>query len=399
MANKTEKKKQTKKEKRLGMDTVSSCEYVSIGHPDSTADAITSALLDEYLKKDPNTRYAVECQIKDFTVNLAGEVTSKARFSKSDIETIVKYTIARIGYSEEYARMWPKNATLDASRVTVNQYISKQSPNIAQGVDNDGYGDQGCFVGMATGDNHFGHFTESRWLSQIIGQMLYAKALNGTLKIGLDIKTLVTVKNDMATQVIVAAPMLPKHEKEARKEINEVVRRIIQHPCEIIINGTGAYVVHSSVGDCGMTGRKLAVNFYGTDCPIGGGAVFGKDPTKADVCLNLLARHLARQTVMQKSWDKDMRKPFDHLSNRAIIKIHCCIGRKEIGVSLFDGYGRLMCNESKTIPPSRVIGSLCLRKPIYFDMCLDGLFSKVDALSILDLSALRKRTAKKGKMA
>ena len=74
-------------------------------------------------------------------------------------------------------------------------------------------------------------------------------------------------------------------------------------------------------------------------------------------------------------------------------------GMDFLGVSLFDGYGRLMCNESKTIPPSRVIGSLCLRKPIYFDMCLDGLFSKVDALSILDLSALRKRTAKKGKRA
>lgn len=349
----------------------STCECVSLGHPDKTADAITSALLDAYLEKDPMTRYAVECQIKDNYVTLAGEVTSEANFSEEEITKIVIDAISAIGYTHEYASRWPVNTTLDASKVIVTQHISKQSPNIAQGVDNDGWGDQGVFEGMAVNDPLHGYMPLDRYYSHEICDRLYKAALVGKLPIGLDIKTQVSVDENFVEEVIVAAPMLKKDETLARSGIRSIIYDVIPRGCgpdNIIINGTGSYVIHSSIGDCGTTGRKLAVDFYGLNCPIGGGSPWSKDGTKADVALNLMARHFAVDFIRKCP-----------SSEKVFVKMSCCIGRGAVLVSFLDENNKPIATPPVHLPPSAVIARLDLRKPIYFDLCRDGLFSKVDA--------------------
>lgn len=349
---------------------ISTCESVSIGHPDKIADAITSALLDAYLKKDPFVRYAVECQIKDNQVTLAGEVTSKASFSDEEITEIVVDAISDIGYTHDYASRWPEGATLDASKVVVTQHISKQSPNIAQGVNNDGWGDQGVFEGMAVNDPLHGYMPLDRYYSHEICDQLYKAAIFWKLPIGLDIKTQVTVDENFVTEVIVAAPMLEKDETLARAGIRSIIYDVIPRGCgpdNIVINGTGSYVIHSSIGDCGTTGRKLAVDFYGLNCPIGGGSPWSKDGTKADVSLNLFARHFAVDFIRKYPSSK-----------RVFVKMSCCIGRGDVLVSVVDE-DNLAISETIHYPPSIAIEQFSLRKPIFFHLCRDGLFSVVDA--------------------
>ena len=261
---------------------MNSCsEYVSSGHSDKVADLIASYLLDEYIKHDPKTRFALEVQLKDHICNLAGEVTSTWKPETSELAFHVKEAIRKVGYTSEYAAKWPKDATLNADHVLVNNFIGQQSPNIAQGVDREGWGDQGIFCGMATNNGRtadYGYMPRDRYFSHEIGRRLYNAALNGEAQIGLDIKVLVSLTDGLnAEQIIVAAPMLPENEEEGKQFITTVVNDVLQehhHTCdELLINGTGSYVIHSSVGDAGVVGRKLAVDFYGLNCPIGGGCV------------------------------------------------------------------------------------------------------------------------------
>lgn len=124
-------------------------EYVSLGHPDKVADYISEYLLDRYLEQDPDTRYAVEVQIKDTRVCLGGEVTSKASFGPEQIEKYVQEAVREIGYTKEYADKWGRENTISADDIECHCFISQQSPDIAQGVDRDGWGDQGIFFGYA----------------------------------------------------------------------------------------------------------------------------------------------------------------------------------------------------------------------------------------------------------
>ena len=253
-------------------------EYCTIGHPDRTADCITSYLLDEYIRHDPKTRFALEVQLKDHICNLAGEVTSTWRPTDDEIAELAREAIRKVGYTAEYAARWPDGATLNADKVTVNSFIGQQSPDIAQGVDREGWGDQGCFMGMATHEAEYGYMPRDRYFAHTIGKKLYDAALKGYAPIGLDIKVLVSLNPAAVEQVVIAAPMLPENESSARAFIERIVYETLSERnhkmCdELIINGTGAYVIHSSVGDAGVVGRKLAVDFYGLNCPIGGGCV------------------------------------------------------------------------------------------------------------------------------
>ena len=351
-------------------------EYVSPGHPDSTCDAIASYILDAFIERDPKTRFALEVQLKDNICNLAGEVTSQWKPEGKDWYDMVRGAIRSIGYSSAYAEKWPQGATLNADKVMVNNFIGQQSPNIAQGVDRDGWGDQGVFCGMATSEAEYDHMPRDVYFSREIGQMLYAAALLGHAPIGLDIKTLVSVgEGNNVEQVIVAAPMMPDSEKEAKAFIEDTIKEILakhSHTCgEIIINGTGAYVVHSSVGDAGVVGRKLAVNFYGLNCPIGGGSPWGKDPTKADVSLNLMARKLSMKTILES---KGVYKA-------VYTKISCCIGKSRCLVAQFDQDNNLINTQEMELSPSSVIKELGLDGSVdmpFYTMATDGLFTLVD---------------------
>ena len=128
------------------------------------------------------------------------------------------------------------------------------------------------------------------------------------------------------------------------------------------MNGTGRYVAHGSVADCGTTGRKLVVDFYGGNSRIGGGCPWGKDPTKADVTLNVYARRKALEGM----------KRYGLPSMQCMIS--CCIGSRDIRVTLLDGENRVVETYTESNPASRVIAGLGLDKPVYAEMCRNGLF-------------------------
>lgn len=326
-------------------------EYVSIGHPDKIADFISSYLLDTLIQQDPTLKYAVEVMIKDNTVILGGEVNGYIKID--NIDEIVKSALREIGYDENYASIWKEKA-IDINKLKVIDLIGIQSSEILQGVSQDGWGDQGVFVGYATkGENLMPY---ELVLARKLNNALYQKALNSK-HLGLDIKTQITLdENKNISTAIVAIPML---EKEDLTKF--VIDTLGETPKNLIINGTGAYTYHSSIADCGITGRKLACDFYSTSCAIGGGSPWTKDPSKADLTLNLYARKLAKEYL------KDNDECFVYLSS--------CIGKAELPSAMVktmkNGTFEFQ-NISIDLKPSEIIEKLHLRQPIFAKLCKNG---------------------------
>ena len=341
-------------------------EYVSIGHPDKVADYISEYILDRLIEQDPKTRYALEVQVKDNYVTLGGEITTNA---KTHYKRWVKEAIREIGYTHEYAKIWGKNNPLDANRVKVKAHISKQSNDIAQGVDNSGWGDQGIFWGFA--DPKFTDKMPMDYsLAKKLAQFIYWEAKQGGYQgeLGLDIKTQVITDDNYKKiqKIIVAVPVIYE---EVIENLREVIKKNwADKDTKIIINGTGTYIKHSSMGDCGTTGRKLAVDFYGGNCNVGGGSPWTKDGSKADLTLNLYARYLARKFC----------KP---LNTPVKVSIGCCIGRKEIDITVYNAKNnKVISSYTEKRTPEQLLKKFRLDQPIYAQMCKYGLFSFVDDL-------------------
>ena len=344
-------------------------EFVSPGHPDKICDIVVSYILDRYLERDPRTRFALEAQIKDSHVTLGGEVTSAYVMPEDELRRHVRDAIGAIGYTPEYAATWGAENCIDPDNLDVVAHIGQQSPDIAQGVDADGWGDQGIMWGMATGDESTGFMPADHYLAKKLGMWLYESALKGTLPIGLDIKTQVTVADGVVQRVVVAAPV--KDEETRQLLRGEVWQWLwddgheVTEP-DLVVNGTGAYVRHASAGDCGTTGRKLAVDFYGGNCRVGGGTCWGKDPSKADVTLNVYARHLALQMLEKVG------------GGTVYCAIDCCIGRKEIGIVYFDGHLNEIGVASQSLPAREVVAMMGLNRPVFAFKCRNGLFAEPD---------------------
>lgn len=349
-------------------------EAVSPGHPDKICDLISQYILDRYIEKDPNVRYAVEVMIKGLSVYLAGEVTSTVIFNEGDYLRFVKEALIEIGYTMEYAEKWGLDNTINPEWITVYTNITSQSPEIGQGVSNDGYGDQGIFFGFADVDGDEYMMPKSSSLSKNLCHMLYEQAKNEGIG-GLDIKTeIVLVEHDNIEKIIAAVPCRNEKEYEQIKDSIEawyntsvhifhkgVTMEFGTYP-KIILNGTGNYTMHGPIADTGVTGRKLAVDFYGGEFQLGGGAVV-KDGTKADVSLNLYARKLA------KKWAKECGESIK-------VGIGCCIGRYEIDYVIETPRGDKIETGVMNIKPSTLIKELGLDKPIYFSMHYFGLFGE-----------------------
>lgn len=328
-------------------------EFVSLGHPDKTADYISSYVLDRLIEQDPRVKYAVEVMVKDNEVILGGEVKGNVEFTLGTLQTWIYNALAKIGYTEEYSKRWGINA-INPLKVNITNLIGKQSGDINQGVEADGWGDQGVFVGYAC--NGEGKVSRELFLARKLNHALYEMAkLSDNL--GIDIKTQITM-NDIGgvETAIVAIPMLK--EEDLRGFVISVLG---EEPENIIINGTGRYVVHSSIADCGITGRKLACDFYSTTCAVGGGSPWTKDASKADVSLNILARKLAVENLegSQECW----------------VYLSSCIGRSDLpsvevvrktGMSI--GY-----RDVKIGKPSEIIEELGLNKPVFADLCAAGI--------------------------
>ena len=348
-------------------------EWVSPGHPDKVADCISEYILDRLLEIDPDVRYALEVQVKGVYVNLAGEITTKADVVIGDYIHWAKEAVNKIGYTREYQQKWGKENTICGDDLIGSCNITQQSPEIACGVNTDGYGDQGIFSGYAERFNS-AFMPKDKEIAREIGLMLYNNALDGNIG-GLDIKTQVTLdEDDRLVQLIVAVPVLDDEEYKLVQD--SVMRKVYSifttyqlSMSQIIINGTGVYKQHGPIADSGTTGRKLAVDFYGNNAPIGGGSPWTKDGTKADLVLNLYARQRAIQ---------ELKKHTLKNAHHCLYQLCCCIGRSNlIGTCrLYDDFGVLIesFSEELDIKPSELIEKYGLKKPIYFDMCKNGMF-------------------------
>lgn len=328
-------------------------EYVSLGHPDKVADYISQYLLDRYIERDPDTRYAVEVQIKDFQVTLGGEVSSRAQFSDEQITGFVRAAVNEIGYTREYMEKWGAENTICGDLLTVAIHISQQSPDIAQGLS--GWGDQGIFFGFCSASKGTHGLSPEHDFAKALCKELFDRAFGG-----LDIKTQVITEYEQTRKVIVAIPLLNEDDERA---VRAFVRGCVPANCEIIINGTGRYVRHSSIADCGTTGRKLAVDFYGGACRIGGGSPWTKDGSKADLSLNLYARHLARKYSAEYGCD-------------VFVSLACCIGKQEVDISVCDTADKILYEGTQRISPAELRKQFGLDKPIYASMCRWGLFGE-----------------------
>lgn len=333
-------------------------EYVSLGHPDKIADYISQWLLDRYIERDPHTRYAVEVQIKDFKVTLGGEVSSKAQFTNEEIASFVREAVNDIGYTREYMEKWGAENTICGDLLDVSILIRQQSPDIAQGLS--GWGDQGIFFGMASYDKQTNGMPFDHTLAKRLCKALFESGLGG-----LDIKTQIVTDDNRLRKVIVAIPLLPETPiKKVKKFIKSRLRGLGRY--QLIVNGTGRYVQHSTIADCGTTGRKLAVDFYGGNCKIGGGSPWTKDASKADLTLNLAARKLAKNYAMMYECD-------------VYVSLACCIGKRKVDVSVRDGADNILVEGDWDVNPEELRKAYHLDTPIYASMCRWGLFGEFQA--------------------
>ena len=289
-------------------------ESVSEGHPDKVCDALSDAILDEYLSQDSNSRVACETLATTGTVIVSGEVTSSGSI---DVEKIVKETLNDIGYNDsEYG--------MDSNTVKIISMLDKQSPEIAQGVnegdglhEEQGAGDQGLMFGFACNETvelmpmpiHLSH--------RLVEKMTELRK-NGKIPwLRPDSKSQVSVlyhddKPVSINKVVIATQhddMLNKFESE-KEEHDFVEKEIIEHVIkpvldesglpysdDFIVNGTGRFVFGGPEADTGLTGRKIIVDTYGGYAPHGGGAFSGKDPSKVDRSAAYMARYIAKNIV------------------------------------------------------------------------------------------------------
>lgn len=330
---------------------IKTAESVSLGHPDKTADYITSYILDRLIEQDENVRYGVEVMVKDQTIVLGGEVGGNVLLSK--LEEYVKQAIREVGYDEKYATVWGSKA-LNINKIKVINLINRQSAEIYQGVEKDGWGDQGVFVGYAA--QGAGKINRELYLARTLNKALYEKARQSN-NLGLDIKTQITLDDDKILTAVVAIPMLKT------EDLTDFVCNVLgQKPQNLIINGTGSYTVHSAVADCGITGRKLACDFYSTAAPIGGGSPWTKDATKADLTLNLYARYLAVENLAD--------------NDEVWVYLSSCIGQCYLPSAVMKWRkGNLLGEKALEIEarPSVLIKRFGLHKPVYAKLCREGL--------------------------
>ena len=279
-------------------------ESVGEGHPDKMADQISDAILDAIMAKDKNCRVAVETLVKTGLVVLAGEITTTAEV---DYEAIARKTIERIGYNRE-------ELGFDHLSCKVISAISKQSPDIAMGVDREdkekqGAGDQGLMFGYAVNETK-ALMPATIKISHDLVKRHSKVRNNGTIEwLRPDAKSQVTInfKNGKPHHIDTVV-LSTQHDDNI--DMEEIRQSVLEHiimpilPDELVteethylINPTGSFVIGGPVGDCGLTGRKIIVDTYGGMARHGGGAFSGKDPSKVDRSAAYAARYVAKNIV------------------------------------------------------------------------------------------------------
>lgn len=366
-------------------------ESVTEGHPDKMCDAVSDAILDALLEKDPYSRVACETAMTTGLVVVMGEITTTASI---DIPSIVRKTISEIGYTSS-------ELGFDADSCAIITSIDKQSPDIALGVDKSfetkmntvtkdmiGAGDQGIMFGYAT-DETDSYMPYPIKLAHELALKLTDVRKNGILKyLRPDGKTQVTIAYDENDKPVGIENVVlsTQHDEEVSQEqiYNDVKKYIFDPvlPHEMItetthfwVNPTGRFVVGGPHGDTGLTGRKIIVDTYGGYSRHGGGAFSGKDCTKVDRSAAYAARYIAKNIVAAG------------LANKCEIQLSYAIGVAQptsINVNTY-GTGKLseddlirIIHDNFDLSPNGIIDALQLRRPIYKQVSAYGHFGRKD---------------------
>jgi S-adenosylmethionine synthetase len=355
-----------------------SSESVTEGHPDKVADAVSDGVLDAALSGDPYSRVACETLVTSRTAVIAGEITTSHHL---DVESIARGVIGAIGYRGF-------DPEFDADTIEVKNLVHEQSPDIAQGVDQDGAGDQGIMFGYAC--------NETPELMPVpiqtahrLAERLSEVRKDGTLPyLRPDGKTQVTVQYQGDEPVKVTSLLISSHhapgidiEKTMRMDLFEAVIsavipvEMLDPKASFFVNPTGRFELGGPPADTGLTGRKIIVDTYGGYARHGGGAFSGKDPTKVDRSAAYAARHAAKNVVAAG------------LADRCEVQLAYAIGRAEPFSILVDTFGtsnvdpdrlEVIVSEVFDFRPRSIIERLGLRAPIYSQTAAYGHFGKPD---------------------
>ena len=357
-------------------------ESVGEGHPDKMADQISDAILDAILNEDKGCRVAVETLVKTGLVVLAGEITTSAEV---DYESIARDTIKQIGYDKE-------ELGFDHKSCKVLSAISKQSPDIAMGVDRDskenqGAGDQGLMFGYATNETTELMPTTIMLSHQLVKKQSQVRKSNKLQWLRPDAKSQVTVTfNNGQPEFIDTVVLSTQHDENiSMDEIrNGVMEHIIQptlpanlvtNDTKFLINPTGSFVIGGPVGDCGLTGRKIIVDTYGGMARHGGGAFSGKDPSKVDRSAAYAARYVAKNIVAAE------------LADRCEVQVSYAIGVAKptsVRIKTFDTEKiskekiTALVDEHFDLTPFGIMNMLDLLQPIYQKTAAYGHFGRED---------------------
>jgi S-adenosylmethionine synthetase len=353
-------------------------ESVTEGHPDKVCDYIADSILDAYLQGDPKSRVACEVLCKEDLVMIAGEITSN---SKVDHEAAARKAIREIGYIDP-------SVPFSADGVRVQQYVSRQSPEIAQGVDQDtnieheqGAGDQGIMFGYAT-DETPELMPLPILLAHRLARGLAEDRRNGTCPwLRPDGKTQITVLYEDNTPIAVTnAIVSPQHSSSVSRDsiVSYVSESLAPRALgkwytkniRFYVNPTGSFVLGGPSADAGVTGRKIIVDTYGGAGRHGGGAFSGKDPSKVDRSGAYFCRFIARQIIKQK------------MARRAEIQISYAIGEPHplsVKVDTFgtgDATAAAEYVKGLDFRPAAIIERFKLLRPIYRQTTNYGHFGK-----------------------
>lgn len=354
-----------------------SSESVTEGHPDKVADAVSDAVLDAVLAQDPYGRVACETLVTTRRAVVAGEITSRA--SDLDLAAVARSTIAGIGYRGF-------DPEFDADSVEVEVLVHPQSPDIAQGVDQEGAGDQGIMFGFAV-DETPELMPMPIQIAHRLAERLAEVRRGGILPyLRPDGKTQVTVEYEgrrplRVTSILISAHHAPGIDVEGRLRpdlweqvvVPVIPEGMLDEAIPFYVNPTGRFEIGGPPADTGLTGRKVIVDTYGGYARHGGGAFSGKDPTKVDRSAAYAARHAAKNLVAAG------------LAEKCEVQLAYAIGRADPFSIHLETFGTEQVDPAKLeklvadffdFRPAEIIRRLDLRRPLYRATAAYGHFGR-----------------------